>query len=125
MKNAGIRMLRILLGLMGLTLIYNGSLWAFFPEENFTVNEIMTNSLLGINTIKSDIGGPLMAVGLMQILFVIGREQFLWPLVIISLSYFVVRTVSLVVDGPHAMIVTGIVIKPILHIVLFRITKTS
>lgn len=128
MKNTAIWILRVLLGLMGLTLLFSGFMWAFLPESNLETNEIVANSILGLNMIKSDIGAPLMAIGLFQILFVFGRSQFFLPLVITSLLYFLVRTVSFFVDGSHSTIVIGIVMElmvPLLNVALYRLMKNT
>lgn len=128
MRNTAIWTLRVLLGLMGLTLLFSGFMWAFLPESNLETNEIIANSILGLNMIKSDIGAPLMAVGLFQILFVFGRSQFFLPLVITSLLYFLVRTVSFFVDGSHSTIVIGIVMElmvPLLNVALYRLMKNT
>lgn len=127
MKNAGVISLRVLLGLLGLTLLVNGFMWAFLPETNMETDGIIANSVLGLNMIKSDIGAPLMAVGLFQLLFVLGRNEFFLPLVIIASSYFVVRTVSFFVDGSHLLIIIGIVMEllvPVLNMALYRLRKS-
>ena len=127
MKTAGIWIIRIALGLMGLTLLYSGFMWAFMPADNLIANDIVAQSILGLNMVKSDIGGPLMAVGLMQLLFVFGKQQFLWPLVLISLSYFAVRTTSLIVDGSHPMIIAGIAMEllvPALNLLLHKMRSS-
>lgn len=124
MKTTAIWILKVLLGLMGLTLFYNGAMWAFLPEANLASNQIFTESVLGMNMLKSDIGAPLMAVGLFQALVVFGKKQFVLPVIIISLSYFLVRLVSLGVDGSHPMIITGVVMEllvPILNVLLVRL----
>ncbi|NME72582.1 hypothetical protein [Flammeovirga aprica] len=116
--------LKVLLGLMGLVLVYNGFKWAFLPENNLNTNGIIANTILGINMIKSDIGAPLMAIGLFQVLFVLGRKEFFFPLIIISLLYFVVRLVSYFVDGSHPIIEIGLVMEvvvPLLNTVLFKL----
>lgn len=120
--------LKIFLGLIGSTLVFQGFMWSFFPESNMEMDGIVTNSTLGINMIKTDIGAPLMIVGLFQILFVIGNDEFFKPLVIIASAYLVVRTMSFFVDGSHPMIITGIIMElivPALNILLFRLKNQN
>lgn len=107
----GIIILKVLLGLMGLTLVYNGFMWAFFPTGNLEANEIIANSTIAINMIKSDIGSPLLVAGAFLVLFAIqGRKWFL-PTVMIAGSYFLVRTISFIIDSYHEIVITGIILE--------------
>lgn len=110
MKTA-IVILKVLLGLMGLILLYNGFMWAFLPESNLATNEIIANSTIALNMIKSDVGGALMVAGIFLILFAIQGRKWFHPTLLIAGGYFVVRTVSFLIDGYHPTIVTGIVLN--------------
>ena len=128
MKNVGIWIVKILLGLTGLTLFYGGFMWAFMPESNLESYQIVSNSILGLNMIKSDIGAPLMAMGFLQIWFVFGKRELFLPVVIIGLCYFIVRSVSFFIDGSDPLIISGIVMEivvPLLNVALYRLTQKA
>jgi hypothetical protein len=126
MKNIGMWACRILLGLVGLILLMQGIMWAFMPEANLAMNDIVANSTLGLNMIKSDIGGALMAVGLLLILYVVNRKELYFPLVIFVSGYLIVRSVSFFTDGSHPTIIVGIVMEAVvlaLVVVLHKLRK--
>ena len=114
---------RILLGLVGTTLLLQGFIWSFFPEANLAMNEIITESILGINMIKSDIGGALIATGLIGVLYAIGKKEFYLPMVIIVSSYLIVRTTSFFVDGSHPTIIIGIVMEAIVLLLVILLNR--
>lgn len=110
---ATITILRIFLGLIGVTLVFQGFMWSFMPEANLEMNEIVAESVLGINMIKSDIGGALLAAGTFLVLFALKGGQWFYPTVIIAGSYFMVRTVSFITDGYHQTILIGVILEGI------------
>ncbi|MCG8574854.1 MAG: hypothetical protein MI810_08230 [Flavobacteriales bacterium] len=112
MKTA-IVILRVFLGLMGAMLLFQGFMWSFLPETNLEMNGITTDSILGINMIKSDIGGALLTAGTFLGLFALQGRKWFYPTVIVAGGYFMVRTVSLFMDGSHPTIIIGIVIEAV------------
>ncbi|MBV7337101.1 hypothetical protein KFU94_54520 [Chloroflexi bacterium TSY] len=56
--------LRIFIGLIAIVLLVNGFLWSFMPAGNLETYSITTNTAIGINMIKSDIGGGLFAAAI-------------------------------------------------------------
>lgn len=119
MKNTGLWICRILLGLVGATLLLQGFMWSFMPEANLAMNEIVANSTLGINMIKSDIGGALIGGGVLLILYAINRKELFLPLVIFVSGYLVVRIVSFFTDGSHPTIVVGIIMEAVVLVLVF------
>lgn len=115
--------LKIFLGLVGLTLLFQGFMWAFLPEANLAANEISTDSILGINMIKSDIGGGLLAAGAFLVLFALKGRQWFYPTVIIAGGYFLVRTVSFLTDGYHPTIVIGVVLEGVVLVVAYFLNR--
>lgn len=118
MKNTGMWICRIVLGLVGVILLVQGFMWAFLPANNLLMNDIVTNSTLGLNMIKSDIGGALMAGGLIQILYAIKWKEFYLPLIIFVSGYLIVRTVSFFVDGTHPTIIMGIILEAVVLVLI-------
>lgn len=102
------KIIRGLLGLIGLTLVFNGAMWAFAPASNLEVNAISVASVLGMNMIKSDIGAPLMSVGIFLVLYALKRGLWFYPSVIIAGMYAIVRGVSVLVDGAAQMALVGV-----------------
>ncbi|BDS11486.1 DUF4345 family protein [Aureispira anguillae] len=118
MKNTGMWICRIILGLVGIILLVQGFMWSFLPESNLAINDIVANSTLGLNMIKSDIGGPLMAGGLMLILYAIKWKEFYLPLMIFVSGYLIVRIVSFFADGSHPTIIMGIILEAVVLVLI-------
>ncbi len=123
MKKAGIIICQIILTIIGLRLLYSGTNWAFTPYDNMTFIGIEASVPFGINMIKTDIGAPLMGIGIFLLLFVSkGNRFFLTPFIFASL-YFVVRTVSYVVDGSHPVLTFGIGMELVALLALLGLYK--
>lgn len=103
--------LRVFLGLIGLALIFQGFMWSFLPESNLEMNGIQISSILGINMVKSDIGGGLLAAGTFLGLFSLKGKHWFYPSVIIASAYFLVRAISLITDGYHETVVIGVILE--------------
>ena len=123
MKNVGMWTCRILLGLVGALLLFQGGMWAFSPADNLEMNSIVTNSGLGMNMIKSDIGGPLIAVGTMLLLYAISSKELFPPLMIFVSGYLLVRTVSFFVDGSHPTVLTGLIMEAVVLVLILALNK--
>ena len=123
MNNIIIWICRVFLGLVAAILVLQGGMWGFFPESNLATNSIEVSNALGINMIKSDIGGGLVAAGLFILLFLFKGRMWFLPSVIIAGSYLIIRTVSLVVDGSHPTILIGIALESLVLIALIGLNK--
>lgn len=100
--------IRVLLALVALTLVGNGFMWAFLPAGNLETNAISVDSPLGMNMIKSDIGAPLIGVGLLILLYAWRQGHWYYPSVLMAALYAVVRAASVAVDGPEPMALVGV-----------------
>ncbi|MEM7158584.1 MAG: hypothetical protein AAF799_37435 [Myxococcota bacterium] len=100
--------IRVVLGLVGVTLVLNGIQWGFLPASNLDANSISVGSALGMNMLKSDIGGPLIATGTFALLAGIRGARWALPVAISAGAYLVVRIVSLAVDGYSTLAAVGV-----------------
>ena len=69
MKNTFIWILKIFIGLIALLLLKQGFMWSFLPEMNLETHNIVTNSNLGLNMVKSEIGAGLFSVSIFLLLY--------------------------------------------------------
>ena len=123
MKYTLILILKIFVGLTAFVLIVQGFMWSFLPKTNLESYNIVTNSNLGLNMIKSDIGAGLFAVGLFSLLYIFkGNKWFLPTLIMVGL-YLLIRTISFITDGYHQTIVIGIVLEGLVLIALFALNN--
>lgn len=115
--------LRMAIGGMGVVLLVQGLLWGFFPGTNMDTYGITADGALGLNMIKADIGGPLIATGLMLVLFAVRGGYWFLPTVILAGSYLGVRTASLIVDGPEPLAVLGVVVEAVVVAALYALHR--
>ena len=111
---------RIYVGVMAVILLINGFLWGFLPDSNLALNGIIVESVLGMNMIKSDIGGSLIAISILTVLFLLNRKQWFYPVIIFTSSLLFVRIISLLTDGYHEIAIAGVVME-----VLFLLSAIS
>ena len=103
--------LRIFLGLVALVLLGQGAAWAFVPEFNMVTNGIQVSSPMGLNMVKSDIGGALLAAGSFLALYAWKGGHWFYPTAIVAGSYAGVRLVSCITDGFEPIAVFGVVLE--------------
>ena len=108
-------------------LTINGLLWSFAPQSNMDMLGISASAdPIGRNMLKSDIGAPLAAMGIMLALYLRGeKEQYGKPICLVSGSIGVVRLVSLLVDGYAPMAVYGVIVEFLLPYVILTDMKKS
>lgn len=123
MKNTFIWILKIFIGLIALLLLKQGFMWSFLPETSLESNNIVTNSNLGLNMVKSDMGGGLFSVAIFLLLSVIKGQKWFLPSTIMVGFYLVIRTISFIMDGYHQVIVSVIVIEVLILTALFALNK--
>lgn len=102
---------RIFLSLTALILLAQGVLWGLFPASNLEMNGIETQTIIGHNMFKSDIGGGIIAAGIFLSLFLWRGNQWFWPVLIISTAFFSLRLISFFVDGSHPLVIFGLVFE--------------
>ena len=74
-------------------------LWTFSPESAQAFFQVETESITGINALKSDMGGMLLVMGLFMLMYFIRGTRWL-PAAIIAVSVLLFnRSISLAVDG--------------------------
>jgi hypothetical protein len=123
MKNTFIWILKIFIALIALLLLKQGFMWSFLPEMRLESNNIVTNSNLGLNMIKSDMGGGLFSVAIFLLLYVIKGKKWFLPATIMVGFFLVIRTISFIMDGYHQMIVIVIVVEVLILVALFVLNK--
>ena len=116
--------------LMSIALAMNGSKWAFFPSSKFETYGISTSpeNVLGINMIKTDIGGSLLSMFVMSLLFFLaenGRQQWGPPIMLSSAMCGTVRLVSLFVDGYDPVGIIGVVMELMWPIVIWGLLNDT
>ena len=92
-------------------LLAQGAAWAFVPEFNMVMNGIQVNSPLGLNMVKSDIGGGLLAAGAFLALYALKGGHWFYPTAIVAGSYAGVRLVSCITDGWDPLAAFGVVLE--------------
>ena len=123
MKNTFIWILKILIGLIALLLLKQGFMWSFLPERNLEIHNIVTNSNLGLNMVKSEIGAGLFSVSIFLLLYVIKGQKWFLPATIMVGFFLVIRTISFIMDGYHQTIVTIIILEAFILVALFALNK--
>lgn len=123
MNNTLIWICKIFLALTGLLLLSAGFQWSFIPEGNLTEYNIEVSSIIGMNMIKTDIGGPLLVGGIFLLLFAFKGNDWFWPMFILGGAYFLIRTISYFVDGHHDTAAFGIVFEGLVLIALWGLYR--
>ena len=121
MKNTFIWILKIFIGLIALMLFKQGFMWSFLPETNLEIHNIVTNSNLGLNMIKSEIGTGVLSVSIFLLLYVIKGQKWFLPAIIMVGLFLVIRTISFIIDGYHQIIVSIIILEVLILIALFAL----
>ena len=121
MKNTFIWILKIFIALIALMLFKQGFMWSFLPETNLEIHNIVTNSNLGLNMIKSEIGTGVLSVSIFLLLYVIKGQKWFLPAIIMVGLFLVIRTISFIIDGYHQIIVSIIILEVLILIALFAL----
>jgi len=107
--------LKILLGLIGLLLLYLAVNWLFAPSKVMKQHDIQASSSTGRNYLRGDIGGILLGGGIMIFMFLYqGGERWLLPGIILISAVVLGRVLSLMMDGHSKMGVQAIVIEMVI-----------
>jgi len=61
--------LRIFIGFIAIVVAVNGFLWSFMPASNLETYGITVDTIVGINMIKSDVGGGLFAAAIFLFIY--------------------------------------------------------
>ncbi len=93
---------------LGLVLLVSGSLWAFFPAPWLEITGIAADDALSRNMLKTDMGGGLLGTGLLFVLSGLRGGAWTTATLVLVCCYLLVRSVSVVVDGPTPLALAGI-----------------
>lgn len=111
MESTVVKIARVYIWIMALILIINGFMWGLFPQMNLEMYGIIAEEAVSVNMIKSDIGGSLFAIGIISVLFLLKGQEFYIPLIILTISLATFRAISIIVDGPHLLSVSGFILE--------------
>ena len=111
MESIMLKIARVYIWIMALILIINGIMWGLFPQMNLEMYGIIAQEAVSVNMIKSDIGGSLFAIGIISVLFLLRGHEFYLPLIILTISLATFRAISIIVDGPHLLSVSGVFLE--------------
>lgn len=117
------KLLEIVLGLFGVMLAASGIMWAFLPESNFETYKIAIDSIAGLSMVQTDIGAPLIAGGILLLLFAFKGNEWFWPMLIFGGSYLVVRALTLLTIGYDSMALFGVVFEAIVLVLMFALKR--
>ncbi len=85
------------------------SLWTFSPTSAMEFFQVQTQSITGINALKSDMGGMLLVMGLLMLMYFIRGSWWLKPAIIAVSVLLFNRSVSLAIDGVSREAIAGTV----------------
>ena len=118
--------LKVLLGLIGLLLLYFGLNWLLAPKKIMKEHDLESHSATGYNFIRGDIGGILIAGAIYIGLFLWqGTEYWLYPGVILIASVILGRVIGLISDGKSKKGIEAIAVEVVIISLLFGIDYLS
>lgn len=91
----------VYIGLTALFLGFLGTTWAFFPADHMEKLGVAATGIPAINTLKSIMGTALLGVTGCCILFLVDRQTWYRPLLLLIGVMLIARVSSLAVDGFH------------------------
>jgi hypothetical protein len=113
----------IYIGLAALFLAYLGTVWAFFPTEHMEKLGVTATTLPAINTLKSIMGTGLLGLTGVCIMFLVNREHWYRPLLLLTTILLVVRVVGLAVDGMHSRMVIYAVLEVLILVAVMAAVR--
>ena len=118
--------LKVILGLIGLLLLFLGLNWLLAPKKIMKKHDLESHSATGYNFIRADIGGILIAGAIYIGLFLYqGPEYWLYPGVILIASVILGRFIGLLSDGKSKKGIEAIVVEVVIISLLFGIDYLS
>jgi len=99
-------------------------MWTFAPEAALAQFQVNTNTNTGINALKSDMGGAVLAIGLCLLLYFIRGTKWLYPAMVITFALLIGRIISLGVDEFSTYAVNATIIE-VLAICTFYFIATK
>lgn len=123
MKNVLTWVCKIFLIVACLLFLVAAFLWSFMPDTNLTAYSIRISNGLGINMIKTSMGAPLFAGSIYLLLFVFKGNQWFLPIFIFVAAHFIVRTISLFVDGSYPEVIASMIIEIVMLLALYGLYR--
>ena len=123
MKNVLTWVCKIFLIVAGVLFLFAGFLWSFMPDENLATYSITISDGLGMNMIKTSMGAPLFAGSIFLLLFVFKGNQWFLPIFIFVAAHFLVRTISLFVDGSYPEVIFSMGLEVVVLLALYGLYK--
>jgi len=111
------------IGFIALLMLSIWLTWMISPEIAKDVFEVDARSITGINALKSDMGGSVLAIAVFLILSFVKGTQWLYSAAVTSSCLMLGRTISLVVDGYTPTGVLALVIELIAVIIFVTIAR--
>ena len=108
---------------LGLVLLASGSLWAFFPEPWLELTGIAADDALSRNMLKTDMGGGLLGTGVLLVASGLRGRTWTTAALVLVCGYLLVRSVSVVVDGPSALALVGIAAEAATAAILMAVRR--
>ncbi len=120
--NAMLLFLKILLGLIGILLVYLSGNWLFKPDHIMAQHDIQASSNTGKNYLRGDIGGILISGAIFIGMFLYnGGEIWMFGAIILLTSVILGRILSLIMDGTSTRGIQAIVVELIIIILILAI----
>ena len=91
--------LKVILGFLGIVLLFLSGRWIFDTEKIAKEHSIQSLNATGSNHLKGDIGGILLAASIFIGLFLYDGMHWMYPAIIILGCVSIVRIISLVTAG--------------------------
>lgn len=118
--------LKVLLGGIGGLLLWLGANWMFRPHIIMGEHDVNASSETGKNFIRGDIGGLLLAGGIMIYLFLFQNPSlWFWPGLVLLSAVILGRVVSLIADGKSKKGIQAIVVQLIIIALMVGIIELS
>jgi hypothetical protein len=100
MKQIPILVSKVFLLSVGGILLWLWLMWMFAPESAQSFYAVSQNSLHGINSLKSDFGGVVLALGIFISAFVVtDKKSWGSASIVLLFTIAITRSISLVIDG--------------------------
>ncbi len=90
---------KLLVFVSGLAMLSAWVLWQFFPETPLELFGISYKDIFGINTLKSDVGGVFLALGICILISFLRGTKWLKAARLILIAILLARVISIIQDG--------------------------
>lgn len=102
---------KIFLVLIALLLVSAWAIWFLDTQAMLNQYQVATESVTGINALKTSMGGAALIIGLFIILYFLKGNRWLLPIILSTGVLLIIRTISMFVDGSSTTIWLGIILE--------------